>query len=289
MPTAVSPDGARVYYEVHGAGPALAFVHGTGGHHAAWWQQVVAFSDRFSVVTLDLPGFGNSPARFAPDGTLDVSNFDDDVIAVLQAADRGPAVLVGQSIGAAPALRAALRAPRMVTGVVLAHSLAGIKHPELESRVQRDRADAEQLPVLDRLLTPVFRAAHPAKAFLFQQMGTLNQAKMSDLRKLFAGGPTIAEVRGSGVPISFLTGEKDAVLTPATVRAAAALLPGTQLEIVRGAPHSMYFEAPDLFNAALDRLVQRILAGHRDLTRSDATYDARAGSVRAGRKVTSRG
>lgn len=269
MPTAVSQDGAQIYYELHGAGPALAFVHGTGGHHAAWWQQVVAFRDRYSVITLDLPGFGCSPARTKADGSVEVNGFDGDVIAVLQAADRGPAVVVGQSIGAAPALRAALRAPHVLTGVVMAHSLAGMEHPVLTARVQADRAEAEQLPVLDRLLTPAFRAAQPDKAFLFQQMGTFNRAKMSDLRSLFTGGPTVDEVRTSGVPIGFLAGEKDAVLTPATLHAAAGLLPEAHVEIVAGAPHSMYFEAPELFNAAVDRLVQQISADREAVTGSE--------------------
>lgn len=269
MPTAASADGAQVYYEVHGAGPALAFVHGTGGHHVAWWQQVVALGERFSVITLDLPGFGCSPARVDPDGSPDVTGFDRDVIVVLQAADRGPAVVVGQSIGAASALRAALAAPDLITDVVLAHSLAGMEHPVLTARVQADRADAEQLPVLDRLLTPAFRAAQPDKAFLFQQMGTFNRLKMSDLRKLFVGGPTVDEVRASGVSIGFLAGEKDAVLTPATVRAAADLLPDAHVEIVPGAPHSMYFEAPELFNAALDRLVQQFSADRLPLAGSE--------------------
>ena len=260
MPVAVSEDGAHVYYEVHGEGPALAFIHGTGGHHAAWWQQVVAFSDRFSVITLDLPGFGCSPARIAADGSIDVDGFDSDVIAVLEAADRGPAVVVGQSIGAAPGLRAALRAPNLIVGVVLAHSLAGMQHPELTARVQADRAEAERLPVMDRLLTSAFRSAHPAKAFLFTQLGTLNFAKMSDLRKLFAGGPTVEQVRASDVWVGFLAGEVDAVLTPATVRVAATLLPDAVVDIVPGAPHSMYFEAPELFNAALARLVEQALA-----------------------------
>jgi pimeloyl-ACP methyl ester carboxylesterase len=43
MPYASSGD-AKIYYEVHGAGPAVLFVHGSGGHHAAWWQQVAALS-----------------------------------------------------------------------------------------------------------------------------------------------------------------------------------------------------------------------------------------------------
>ena len=51
---------ARIYYEVHGAGPAVLLVHGSGGHHAAWWQQVAALSPDYTVITVDLRGFGNS-------------------------------------------------------------------------------------------------------------------------------------------------------------------------------------------------------------------------------------
>ena len=60
--------------------------------------------------------------------------------------------------------------------------------------VRADRAEAEKLPVLDRLLTARFRQDDPAKTFLFRQMGTFNAAKMADLRNLTAGGPTLDEV-----------------------------------------------------------------------------------------------
>ncbi len=104
MAIALSGD-AKIYYEVHGSGPAVLFVHGSGGHHAAWWQQVAALSPSYTVITVDLRGFGNS--RWEADH--DARNFPGDIIAVLDAiaADGGPsrAVLVGQSIGAAAALR----------------------------------------------------------------------------------------------------------------------------------------------------------------------------------------
>jgi 3-oxoadipate enol-lactonase len=38
--------GARIYYEVTGAGPPLVFAHGLGGNHLSWWQQLSAFEDR---------------------------------------------------------------------------------------------------------------------------------------------------------------------------------------------------------------------------------------------------
>src|SRR5580704_4066013 len=169
----------RVYYEVHGSGPGVAFVHGSGGHHAAWWQQVAALRDDYSVITMDLRGFGCT--RWTEEH--DARSFPGDIIAVLDAVAEagGPdrSVLIGQSIGAAAALRAALSRPDRAAGVVLAHSLGGLRHEELTVLVKADRAEAEKLPVLDRLLTPEFRARRPDLAFLFRQMGTFNTATMA--------------------------------------------------------------------------------------------------------------
>jgi pimeloyl-ACP methyl ester carboxylesterase len=250
MPYALAGD-AKIYYETHGAGPAVLFVHGSGGHHAAWWQQVAALSPEYTVITIDLRGFGNS--RWEADH--DARNFPGDIIAVLDAvaADDGPtkAVLVGQSIGAAAALRAALNRPDRAAGVILAHSLGGLQHEELTALVKADRAVAEKLPVLDRLLTPGFRADRPDMAFLFRQMGTFNTAKMQDLRNLNSDGPTVEELATAPFPLMLLAGEKDAVLSEATVRRAGELLPGARVEIVKNAPHSMYWETPQLFNDAI--------------------------------------
>jgi pimeloyl-ACP methyl ester carboxylesterase len=257
---ATSPDGTRIYYEVHGAGPAVLFVHGSGGHHAAWWQQVPALSGQYTVITLDLRGFGRSDSGM---DEFDSRVFPDDIQAVLAASGVEKAVLVGQSIGAAAALKTALRDPSKAAGVVLAHSLGGIADDELAALVRADRAEAEKLPVLDRLLTPAFRERDPAKTFLFRQMGTFNTAKMADLRNLNADGPSVGQVEASGIPICFLAGELDAVLGADTVRAAAKRVPGSVLELVPDAPHSMYWEAPELFNAALGRFLTRTYGANR--------------------------
>jgi 3-oxoadipate enol-lactonase len=260
-------DGTRIYYEVHGSGPAVLFVHGSGGHHAAWWQQVAALRGDCTVITMDLRGFGCS--RW--EGDHDSAAFPGDVIAVLDAvaargdgaAGAGPqrAVLVGQSIGAAAALRAALSRPDRAAGVVLAHSLGGLKHAELAALVQADRAAAQKLPVLDRLLTPEFRAQRPDLAFLFQQMGTFNTARMADLRNLGSDGPTLDELDAAPFPVLLLAGEQDSVLSPATVRRAGELLAHARVEIVPGAPHSMYWERPSLFNDAVGRFLADVTAG----------------------------
>jgi pimeloyl-ACP methyl ester carboxylesterase len=253
VPFAKSDGDADIYYEVHGEGPAILFVHGSGGQHAAWWQQVAVLRDRYTVITIDLRGFGNSTSNLDEYNTLE---FPADILAVLEASGVEQAVLLGQSIGAAAALKAAIKRPDLVAGVILAHSLGGIDHPELAALVKADRAEAEKLPILDRLMSKSFQESEPAKTFLFRQMGTFNKAKMQDLRNLNVDGPTLGGLKELDVKVMFLAGELDAVLSLSTVKRAHELVEGSVLEIVSNGPHSMYWEVPDLFNAAVERLLE---------------------------------
>ena len=245
----------RIYYESHGEGPAVVFLHGAGGNHAAWWQQTAYFRPHYQVITIDLRGFGKSDA--VEDGP-DSLDFPGDIASVLDDARVEQATLVGQSIGAVAALRFAVLQPKRVRAVILAHSLGGITDAQVTPLVAADRKEAEKIPVLDRLLTKDFQSTQPARTFLFQQLGTFNAATMRDLRNLNATGPTLEEVTRLGLRICFLTGDRDNVLRPATIRAAQERLPGSVLTVVPGAPHSMYWEAPELFNMSVHLFLKQI-------------------------------
>lgn len=257
MPYAVA-NGVRVYYEVHGDGATLVFFHGSGGNHAIWWQQIAHFRDRYQVIALDFPGFGNSQSD--PE-TWDARFYPDAIVAVLDDAGVDRAVLVGQSLGCAPSLRVAVDHPERVAAVVMAHSTGGIADDELKQQVQADRARADQLPVLDRLLSRRFQEEQPAKVVLFKEMGTFNRATPATVRNSRQCPTTLAEVTAAmeaGVFVCFLQGTADAVVGTASYELLRRRLPEAHVESVEGAPHSLYWEAPDLFNAALDRILARI-------------------------------
>ncbi len=251
-------NGARVYYEIHGDGPAVVLAHGAGGHHAIWWQQIPYFRDRYTLVALDFPGFGNSDSDRSE---YDTHEFPACILAVLDAAGIERAALVGQSLGAPPSLSVAVRHPDRVAGVVLAHSLGGINNDEIMAMVRADRAEAEKLTVTDRLMSKRIQESEPEKVFLFQQMGTFNAARVPNLRNQWAGATTLGQVESAiaaGVGVCFIAGEDDAVIRPATYQRLGELLPGARVDMVPGAPHSMYWEAPGLFNAALERALETI-------------------------------
>ena len=53
MPT-IRRDGVQLYYEVHGEGYPLVFIHGGGGNTMAFYQQVPYFRRNYKVITVDL-------------------------------------------------------------------------------------------------------------------------------------------------------------------------------------------------------------------------------------------
>lgn len=114
--------GSPLRYAVGGAGRPLVLVHGLGGTISNWRLVAPALAERYRVVAVDLPGHGGSaPLPAAPH----VDAFADALLAVLEAEDALPAPWIGHSLGGLVALRAAVRRPEAVRGVVLA-AAAGI-------------------------------------------------------------------------------------------------------------------------------------------------------------------
>ena len=97
MPTIARQD-ATLYYETHGSGHPLVFIHGGGGNTLAFYQQVAHFRDRYRVITMDLRGFHRSV--LAPGVVSHPADFPDDLLAVLDAEGIASAALVCQSLGA---------------------------------------------------------------------------------------------------------------------------------------------------------------------------------------------
>jgi pimeloyl-ACP methyl ester carboxylesterase len=109
-------------YFAGGAGPPLALVHGLGGCAANWRAVAPALARERRVIVPELPGHGGSEPL---PGVSSLDPFAGAVLAVLEAEDALPAPWVGHSFGGLVGLRAAVRRPEAVTGIVLV-AAAGI-------------------------------------------------------------------------------------------------------------------------------------------------------------------
>ncbi len=102
-----SADGTPIAYRSKGEGPAILFVHGSGTSGVDWLFVRRLLQDRFTVVTMDRRGRGESgdAAEYA------IEREAEDVLAVLDAV--GADMLVGHSYGAMCSIRAAERTDRL--------------------------------------------------------------------------------------------------------------------------------------------------------------------------------
>jgi 3-oxoadipate enol-lactonase len=118
-------------YAVGGAGAPLVLVHGLGGAAANWRLLAPLLARTRRVVVPELPGHGGSAPLPA---TPHVDALADAVLAVLETEAALPAPWVGHSLGGLVALRAAVRRPEAVTGIVLA-AAAGISSGSREAKI----------------------------------------------------------------------------------------------------------------------------------------------------------
>ena len=118
-------DGARLRYAVSGpraSSTPLVLVHGLGGMAEIWRAMAPALAQRHRVLVPDLPGHGLSEAL--PEARH-LEAFADVVCALADAEELERAVWIGHSLGGTVSLRAAVRRPDAVRGVVLA-AAAGV-------------------------------------------------------------------------------------------------------------------------------------------------------------------
>ena len=252
-------NGIDLYYESHGEGPAVVFLHGRGGNHLAWYQQVAALRDRYRCITIDHREFGLS--REAPDGPGRAA-FVEDLRQLLEQLGVERACLVGQSMGGFTALGYATRFPGRVSGIVLADTSGGVRDERIIAAFRRS------LPTLPtdaaiRALSDGFRKREPARSFLYAEIGRLAPPVRESLESLLTSedGPSARDLQGFNTPTLVLVGEDDIVVPPGIARIVVECIPGARLAVVAGAGHSVYFEKPAEFNRLLVEFLEALPRG----------------------------
>jgi pimeloyl-ACP methyl ester carboxylesterase len=110
------PEG-RIGYDVAGDGALVVLVPGMGDLRAGYRFLAPALrAAGYRVACTDLRGHGDSDATFASYGDQDTAG---DVIALIAELGGGPAVVVGNSMGAGAAVIAAAQQPGLVSALVL--------------------------------------------------------------------------------------------------------------------------------------------------------------------------
>ncbi len=116
MPEHVA-NGVRLHYEERGEGAPILCIHGAGSSALMWADAAEKLAGIGRVVVYDRRGCGRSE-RPEPYERTSVAEQADDAMALLDALDATPALVIGRSYGGTIAIDLALRHPDRVRAVV---------------------------------------------------------------------------------------------------------------------------------------------------------------------------
>jgi pimeloyl-ACP methyl ester carboxylesterase len=137
--------GGRIGYDVDGQGALILLVPGMGDLRSTFRFLAPSLRDAgYRVASTDLRGQGDSDTTFASYGDPETAG---DVVALLEELG-GPAVVVGNSMGAAAAVLVAAERPELIRGIVL-----------IGPFVRNGKASAMQRLLQRAAMTPLWAAA----------------------------------------------------------------------------------------------------------------------------------
>jgi pimeloyl-ACP methyl ester carboxylesterase len=246
-------DGVKLYYEVHGDGPALLLTHGYSSTSHMWAEQVELLARSFKVILWDMRGHGRSdypadPAVYSE--ALTVA----DMAAVLDAVKAPTAVIGGLSLGGYMSLAFHLAYPRRTRALLIIDTGPGYRSDEA-----RAGWNANALKTAERFEKEGLRALAAGR-------GELNATKHRDARglALAARGMLVqrdARVINSlpsiAVPALVMVGANDTPFLNAADYMAAKI-PGATKVVIPDAGHAANIDQPARFNEALAAFLREL-------------------------------
>lgn len=248
-------NGIKLAYSDEGKGSPLIFVHGFPLCRGAWQKQIDAFRPSHRVIAPDLRGMGDSDSG---KGTTTMSQFAEDVHALLQQLGTGPVVLAGHSMGGYVALAFARLFPQMMRGLVLVCTKAVNDTPEAaaarRTNAEKVRADGTKV-IIDAMAPKMLAPSNQDPKMAELVRGFMAPAKAEGVIGALLGmaeRPDSSAMLGSiEVPTLVITGADDVIIPPAESEKMAQAIRGSQLKVIPNAGHLVAVEQPDAFNLAL--------------------------------------
>lgn len=263
-------EGGRIWYRKSGTGTAtpVILLHGGPGIGSYYLKSLEALGDERPVVRYDQLGTGKSEA--ARDTALfTIARFVRELEALRAHLGYEQVHLLGHSWGSVLAMEYYRAHPEHVASLTLASAALDLPAWERNAkRLARTLSDSAQRAIREaeasgKFDTPAYVAAvgefyekyqfrRPVPADLDSMMQTMNEGMYNYMQ-----GPSEFTITGTlksydatpylktvAVPTLFTVGEFDAA-DVATIQRHAAMTPGAQVAVLRGAAHATTWDAPE--------------------------------------------
>ncbi len=284
-------NGATLYVEDAGSRdkPCIILTHGWGLDSTIWNETKKDLSDRFRVVSWDLPSMGKSKAPIA---AVSLSSFAENLAIVIRHTGADRVVLVGHSIGGMTTQTLARDDLAFfnahVAGVVLVNTSY---HNPLKTMAFSGLAQALRFPVIEpqmvmtMVLWPLawlsgWKSYLDGSAHLANRLGfgpSVTHSQLAHTTLLSIRNAPAAQAKGNLAmfrwdadraltaftgAVLVIAGKVDIVTKASAGVHIAGAIPGAELMVVDKANHMGFLERAEIYNPAMAAFATRVFEGH---------------------------
>lgn len=253
----VAADGVPIHYSVQGKGePTLVFIHCGSCDRHVWDNQVSVFAKNQRVLTIDLPGHGESGQGRK---NWSIESFADDVNTVITKLKLKRVILVGSSMGGPIVLEATRRMPQRVVAIVPVDTLHNVEYKvpqeQLDAVFKQLRADYKgaMTGFLNQMLFSPSTPAAVKTRITSEVTSRPPELAIAILKGILAydSVPALKEVK---VPIHAINAD----MNPTNLEINRKYAPQFEVVIIKGSGHYPMLEDPTHFNELLTDYLQQL-------------------------------
>ena len=243
--------GPKIYYEVAGQGPAMVLVHANPYDRRLWLYQIARLSQFYTVISLDIRGYGLSDK---PETPFSLEDMAEDVIGVCRREGITHAIFAGVSVGSGIALVIGLDHPEMADGLILvggnSRGGGGIQK-RIDGYTSDDLAGFRRAHMCE-LFAPGFPETPQGRwtVNLFcENSPTLSGQSIAQIFRAREGCNMTARLPEIRTPTLVINGDYDGSMRAG--KETAAGIPGAKHVVIPKTGHACCIEDPATFDAAM--------------------------------------
>lgn len=224
----------------HGQGKTLVLIHGFCANNTCFNRQVLLLKSHFHVVTIDLPGFGSSPAITNPS----IEKMADLVYETLCGIGINSCVMLGHSMGGYVTLAFAKKYADILSGFGLIHSTAAADNDERKQK--RDQAISfinqhGAVPYVESFIPPLFlnqELSADAISTLISEGKRIEVMGLTGaLESMKTRENSFELLKTTTLPALFIAGKNDLLIPAANVAEQAAMCNKAMFALLENSAH----------------------------------------------------
>lgn len=254
----------KISYSETGSGNTILLLHGFLESKSIWGHMVKVLSKDFHVVTIDLPGHGESEVMGPVHEMGAMASVVKEVLSSLHVEQ---CLLAGHSMGGYVSLAFAELFPQMVRGLVLFHSQAAAD--DEEGKRNRDRTakvvEENRAGFISNFIPDLFAPGNPEKfkdeieTLKQESLKTPKEGIIAAIKGMKQRSSKLKLLNSMEVPVLFISGKQDARIPVEKILQQVAMPKHSEALLLENTGHMGFIENREKTTRALHHFALRTL------------------------------